>query len=203
MTPNLIFNPPPVNAVHLTDDQFGALLAARAGSGSGDDTAAEAHLRSCALCTAELEGLRESFSIFREASLACANTVYEDREARTEGKSRDWVAAAQRPQLLHPAFWAAAAAMLLTAILLPLQLRRPTAAISVAAHSSVSSGESDEALLEDVNRDLSASVPSPMQALADPTGSEDSALLQMPVATSDTNSSAPSAAALTSAQRKN
>jgi hypothetical protein len=42
--------------------------------------------------------------------------------------------------------------------------------------------ESDEALLEDVDRELSASVPAPMQALADPTG-EDSAQPPMQSAT--------------------
>jgi hypothetical protein len=200
MTPILSFNSLQASAFHLTDDQLAALLAAGAGSCRGNDSAAETHLLSCELCTAELEGMRESLSIFREASVACANTVY---EGRLDGKSREWVAKAQRPQMLHPAFWAAAAAMLLTAVLLPLQMRRPAAAISGATHSPTSSGESDEALLEDVNRDLAASVPSPMQALVDPTGREDSALLQMPIENSDSIAIAPSAATLTSAQRKN
>jgi hypothetical protein len=206
MTPDLSCTPHPRlgNALHLTDDQFAALIAEASGVHFGDDAAAEAHLVSCELCTAELNGLRESLSIFREAGVACANTVYADRAA---GKSREWVVAAQRPRLLHPAFWAAAAAMLLTAVLLPLQVRRQAAAVSFAsnatAQGATSSRESDEALLEDVNRDLSASVPSPMQALVDPTGGEDSALLLAPAETSDPIAIAPSTAVPTSVQRKN
>jgi hypothetical protein len=46
---------------------------------------------------------------------------------------------------------------------------RSAPAVSAAASDSAS--ESDEALLEDVDRDTSASVPAPMQALADPTDS--------------------------------
>jgi hypothetical protein len=57
--------------------------------------------------------------------------------------------------------------------ILPLEMRwqrnvaAPKAAATVA---SARSAESDEALLEDIDRELSASVPAPMQALADPTG---------------------------------
>jgi hypothetical protein len=206
MTPDLFCNPHPHlgNDPHLTDDQFAALLASPGGSPGGNDAAAEAHLVSCELCTAELDGMRESLSFFRDASVACANTVYADQ---VEGKPREWVVAARRPQLLHPAFWAAAAAMLLTAVLLPLQLHRQAAAVPFAsnatAQGATSTRESDEALLEDVNRDLSASVPAPMQTLADPTGGEDSALLLTPIETSGPIAIAPSGATLTSAQRKN
>jgi hypothetical protein len=60
----------------------------------------------------------------------------------------------------------------------------PSVAISVADRPV----QSDEALLEDVNREISASVPTPMQALADPT---------VAVASVDTGSSV-----TTSTQRK-
>ena len=71
-----------------------------------------------------------------------------------------------------------AASVILVAGVLPLELRwqRPEAApISVATTASAHTAESDEALLEDINRELSASVPAPMQALVDPTGDSDSA----------------------------
>jgi hypothetical protein len=47
--------------------------------------------------------------------------------------------------------------------------------------------ESDEALLEDVNREESASVPAPMQTLADPTDSvaSTSADIETSIQTSD------------------
>jgi hypothetical protein len=182
------------HACHLTDDQLADLLTATSSAQARCETTAGAHLLACELCAAELDGLRESISLFKEASVACASTVLADR---TAGQPRQWVVPAQRPYLVYPAVWVAAAAMLLTAVLLPMQLRRPAAATSVASHTTVSSGESDEALLEDVNRDISASVPSPMQALVDPTGGEDSALLQMPVQTSDPIAIVPPSTALT------
>jgi hypothetical protein len=67
--------------------------------------------------------------------------------------------------------------------ILPLEMRWQRAVSTTAAASESSAAaagaiakvaESDEALLEDVDRELSASVPAPMQALADPAG-EDSA----------------------------
>jgi hypothetical protein len=203
MTTHLTSSFGDATVAHLTDDQLSELLAVGSGHRSGDDAATEAHLATCKLCAGELAELRESFSIFREATVACANNAYEDRKAHADGESLDWVAAAQRPQMLHPAFWTAAAAMLLTAVLLPLQLRPHAAVNPVTTHSSPGSGESDEALLESIDRDLSASVPTQMQALADPSGNSDPTLLQMSIQSSNLIASAPSVAVPTSAQGKN
>jgi hypothetical protein len=52
-------------------------------------------------------------------------------------------------------------------------------------YKSEAESESNEALLEDVNRDLSASVPTPMQALADPTTGALSTAIESPTQTSD------------------
>jgi len=204
MTPSLASNreylsPGHASAAHLTDERLATLLAAKPGRCNGDEAVAEAHLLSCERCATEFGELRESLSLFRETSVACANTVL---AGRTAGRHREWVVPARSPHPVHPAFWVAAAAMLLTAVLLPMQLRRHAVPSSIAMNHAVSSGESDEALLEDVNRDLSASVPSPMQALVDPTGGDDSALLLTPIPTSDPIAITPSVT-LTPVQRKN
>jgi anti-sigma factor RsiW len=149
-----------------------------------DISQAEAHLLVCEQCAAELASLREAISLFREASNA-----YADEELRSRPR---WILPARRShsQSLVPAYWVAAAAMFLTA-LLPLQVMRrhthapPAAGVSsVAASNAASNAQSDEALLEDVNSEISASVPTSMQALADP--SDDASTAS--IATSDTTS---------------
>jgi hypothetical protein len=170
MTPPLALKPviTPLDG-HLTEEQFGELIAAAAGPTAGT-TPAETHVRDCEQCAAELASLRECLCLFREAS-----TAYADRELR--GVPQVILPARRRllffPEL-RPAYLAAAAAAIFLAALLPIQMHRqrvphpaPVAAVTVAAAPA----ESDEALLEDVNDEVSASVPASMQALADPTAS--------------------------------
>jgi anti-sigma factor RsiW len=160
------------NSPHLSETQMGDLLAAE---GAGD-AATEAHLHACTACTAEVAEMRASLVLFREAS-----TAYADRELRRAADPRATVRTVRRHHM-QPAYWVAAIA-LLTAGTLSLEVQRHTAAAhaatAAAAAQSVSvqtppkaqaGTESDEALLEAINRDLSDSVPTPMQALADPTG---------------------------------
>ena len=47
-------------SAHLSGEQFGELLARSAGSPEPSDALAEAHLRICEQCSAELAALRES-----------------------------------------------------------------------------------------------------------------------------------------------
>lgn len=152
---------------HLTEEQFGELIAESPGTNTERVTAA-AHLRDCEQCAAELASLQECLSLFREAS-----TAYANRELR--GVPRV-VLPARRRLLFFPGFkpaYLAAAAALVLAALLPMQLlhrRAPHPAPAVATKAAPAAAESDEALLEDVNDDVSASVPASMQELADPTG---------------------------------
>jgi hypothetical protein len=168
--------------MHLSSEQMGELLD-RAFSGGeavrGDtatETVAEAHLRECAVCAAEFASLRETLSLFQEASIAHADREFGRMQLpamhRLAGRRAAYTA-------LEPMLWLAAAGLLLAA-LLPMELRwqhalRGGAGVAVttsngAGSSSTSNSNADEALLEDINRDLTASVPAPMQALADPTG---------------------------------
>jgi anti-sigma factor RsiW len=165
---------------HLTGEQFGELMAGTTEAAGGELALAEAHLLVCEQCAAELASLREAICFYREASIA-----YADEELRQRPR---WIlpARSSSPRSLVPAYWVAAAAMLLTA-LFPLQvMRRHSVAPAAASVSSVAAGnnagrdagrdaQSDEALLEDVNSEISASVPTSMQALADP-GNDDTAV---------------------------
>jgi hypothetical protein len=145
---------------HLTEDQFGELFLATAGRGSSD---AEAHLLLCEQCAAELAILRESLSFFRQASSA---------HAENELRLMPPMAVRRRAlPFVEPAYMVAAAALFLAA-LLPMQALHRFVARPVPVVASVATGqpaESDQALLEDVDREASLSVPASMQALADPT----------------------------------
>jgi anti-sigma factor RsiW len=148
---------------HLTEEQFGELLAPSAET--SDRTNAEAHIASCPQCSAELASLQDSLLVFRKATGAFAES-----ELR---RLPQWSASripARRP-MLQPAFWAAAAGLLLAAIL-PLQMFHRHAApppATVAVTTPDRPTVSDEALFESVNCEISEAVPTPMQALADPT----------------------------------
>ncbi len=151
---------------HLTEDQFGELLAASAPAADSNSSPIDAHLLSCAQCASELATLRESLALFRHATSNYADSQLHLMPIALP--SRRIVS-----PILEPAWFVAAAAILLLAIL-PTQIarlhplqQRLTSAAAVANNSS----ESDEALLDDVDRYTSASVPAPMQALADPTTS--------------------------------
>ena len=160
----------PPNNHHLTEEQFGELLAPS--TETSDRALAEAHIASCEQCSAELASLRDSLSLFRTATGAFAENEF--RRLPQWSASREPV---RRP-LFQPAYWAAAAALLLAA-LLPLQMfhRHPPASPVVAAVTTPDRpAESDEALFESVNSEISEAVPSPMQALADPTSSTTSSL---------------------------
>jgi len=152
---------------HLTSDQMSDLLVSGTVTQTGAE-AAEAHLRTCAACSAELAGLRDALSLFQQASIDHADRDF----ARLKHPAYP-VLPAHRPYS-QTLFWVAASAVLIAGIL-PLEMHwqrtvSTPPAVTATAFAHTPESESDEALLEDINRELSASVPAPMQALADPTG---------------------------------
>jgi anti-sigma factor RsiW len=142
----------------------------------------EDHLRACPLCAAELRSLQSSLSNFHTAT-----TRFADQElARLRSRAPRMQFATLVPQRLalvsqrrdrlyrSPLLWACAAALLVSATastLVPSALhhqhRATTAAIAPLRQSSPAP-ESDQALLDEVDDDLSSSVPSAMQPLSDP-----------------------------------
>ena len=152
---------------HLTHDQLCDLLLAPQQNDARTSTTQD-HLRNCYACSAELATLTTSLSGYRETAHAVAQRDFTPlpRTAPTPLLAHH--------SLLHPVYWAIAATALVVA-LLPFTTPRhpsvvqpqPTRATAPVAGTA----ESDAALLEDINNDLSASVPPPMQPLADPTPS--------------------------------
>jgi len=157
---------------HLTSDQISDLLACGL-SPQDEDANAAAHLRDCAECTAEFNNLREAISLFQEASTAYADNEF--KHLQRLGRPASPVLPAHRtyPQTL---FWVAASAVLMAGIM-PLEMRwqQTLSAPAVSGAGAIAgAADSDEALLADIDRELSASVPAPMQALVDPTGEDSS-----------------------------
>jgi anti-sigma factor RsiW len=152
---------------HLTEEQFGELLSASARGPALYRSLAEAHAQSCEQCAAELASLRECLLLFREAS-----TAYADNELRYMPQVKLPARRRMFLPVIEPGYWVLAAAAIFLVALLPMQtLRQHTVPPAAAVAASISSApaESDEALLEDVSREASASVPAAMQTLADPT----------------------------------
>lgn len=154
----------PLTTPHLTHEQLCDLIIAEPGISTSASEAARDHLRACLLCTAELQNLRASLSLFRNATHSYARHQY---TKPTVNKA----SIAPSPRFSsHVLYWAAAAVVAI-AVALPIGLHRqhsPTPS-PAAAVVSPQTTESDEALLEGIAQDLSTDVPSPMRPLADPT----------------------------------
>jgi hypothetical protein len=131
-----------------------------------DPDVVQEHLRACLVCSAELSSLRDSVSHFRDASVSYA------RQEFAQSYAQRWSIAPPHSYLSQPLYWTAAAVVFVAA-LFPLSMHRQrplSPATATAAAASSQTTESDEALLADIDQKVSADVPSPMEALADPTG---------------------------------
>jgi hypothetical protein len=133
---------------------------------NSDSDVVHEHLRACLICSAELRSLRDSLSHFRDASVSYARQEFAQSYAQRSS------IAPPHSFLSQPLYWAAAAVVFVAA-LFPLSMHRqhPASPViqTVARSASRQTTESDEALLADIDRKLSADVPSPMEPLADPT----------------------------------
>ena len=150
---------------HLTAEQFGGFV--ERGT-SGDGSREERHLQECQQCREELNSMREALALFRESAAAFAEREF----ARKRPVSARTLVAARRG--FSPGLAWAAAGLLVIAAALPVELARYARQSPEVTHTTGSAApthESDEALLEDINREVSASVPASMQALEDPTAS--------------------------------
>jgi hypothetical protein len=148
--------------LHLSHEQLCDLIFADLPEERGDDSdIVHQHLRACLICSAELKNLRDSLSLFREASVSFARQEYAQAHLR-----RSSIAPSNRV-LTQPLYWAAAV-LVLVAALFPLSMRRQDAAVPAAktAQSTSASAESDAALLADIDQTLSTDVPAPMEPLA-------------------------------------
>lgn len=160
--------------LHLTHEQLCDLILAdsalQAEGGSSkdrnpDSDVIEAHLRACLICSAELKSLLDSLAHFRDASVSYARQEFAQSYARRSS------IAPPHSYLSQPLYWTAAVVVFVAA-LFPLSMHRQRpiyhGATTIAA-SSPQTTESDAALLADIDQEISADVPAPMQPLADPT----------------------------------
>lgn len=164
---------------HLTDDQFGELV--ERGALEIGNAAAEAHLRTCKQCSAELTSMHEALALFRETTSAFAEREF----ARTRRVQANRLVPAYHS--FSPGLAWAAAGLLVIATALPLSLRHKAPPAPSASHPAAPAAPapiSDEALLDDINREVSAPIPASMQALENPTGS--ASLLETDAQTSST-----------------
>jgi hypothetical protein len=138
------------------------------------------HLRQCLICSAEFEVLRSSVAGFQASSEALANRELARRSLPVPFRS---VFASRSRGYATPAFFWAATAVLALAVLPfgivhslnPFASPKPQPiAQSHATATPASTTESDEALLDSINQELSADVPTPMQPLAGAAASETS-----------------------------
>jgi hypothetical protein len=153
--------------LHLTHEQLcDVILADSSLPREGTSAVVHDHLHACLHCSAELESLRASLSLFREAASSYAGQHFV-RSCMKTGSI-----APPHQYLTQPLYWAAAA-VLLVAASFPVNLyRQQHAALPAAATAAVATSNtavSDEALLEEVDQTVSADVPSPMEPLSDPT----------------------------------
>ncbi len=150
----------------IGDPQDGALLA------SGLPEAQQEHLRDCLICASELDLMRSSVAGFHDASVAIADRELARRPIRPRFAS---IYGAQPRGLITFAFVWATAALVIAAII-PMGLlnprlnpmNSPDTTVTQPATTSEAQSDSDAALLDGIDQDLSAAVPTPMQPLAGP-----------------------------------
>jgi hypothetical protein len=143
---------------HLTNEQFVTLLLS---SGAGHP-----HLRSCELCASQLEGLRSSIGDLRDASVIAAERHYRaavrDRAVRQRTPHRPrfaWAITALAGVLFIGAPFAAKFGTFRS------PAHPPVAVATVTPPANAASNLSDDQLLNNIDSDLSASVPSPLLPL--------------------------------------
>jgi hypothetical protein len=167
---------------HLTHEQLcDVLLATEAAIEDATHEARQQHLDSCLICASELDLLRTSVTGFRAVSIAVAGRALARRPLEVPVSA---LSGSRNPRYISPTFFWAATAVLFAAVL-PLGLYHQNlnpflkphvvAPVSTTSTTPTHTLEADEALLEGINQDLSAAIPSPMQPLADPARSTASA----------------------------
>jgi hypothetical protein len=135
------------------------------------------HLRDCLICASELDLMRSSVAGFHDASTAIADRELARRPIRP--RFAPIYGAQQRGLITLAFFWATAA--LVVAAVIPLGMLNPrfnpmlrTDTSVQPATTSEAQFDSDAALLDGIDQDLSAAVPTPMQPLAGPSAEPES-----------------------------
>jgi len=145
---------------HLTAAQLDGILI-------GDtNSAALAHIESCPTCAAELDTTRSSITLFGEALTSMAQN---ERSRLAPRPTLIDSFSAKRPIRRLTATLALAASVAIVATVVPFGHLMPPPAVKTPPPVPVSSVQSDEALLNEIDQQLSASVPAALAPLEDPT----------------------------------
>ena len=148
--------------IHLTDEQIYDLLDPAA------NTAAQTHLQTCGQCQAEIANLRASLANFRSAAISLA-AMTAPNLPRVAAPIQSWFCGSK----VWAASFAAATAVLALSISVLHPLHHTTEAnpTSGSASKAAFSTESDDALLDSIQLDLSTSIPPSLEPLSVPAAS--------------------------------
>lgn len=149
---------------HLNEEQFYSLLDAPANDTPASEMPAQRHLAECAHCRAEFTELQASLAGFRHVTTSLATPPPALRRR----------VPAPQPMFYIFSRHSIAASFATALVLLGVSLsvvhphRNAATTPTTNATTEVATTLSDEALLDGINRDLSASVPPSLQPLALP-----------------------------------
>ena len=157
---------------HLTDEQMYDLIDPKLNQAPNADS--HLHLLDCADCSAELSSLRASVVNFRAAATNLAAAESPALASRSMSSSL-------RTHTSRPRIWAASLAMATVLLAVSVSVIHPRAtppktdgvAAAVAPQVVPATAESDEALLDGIQRDLSTPIPPSLEPLAVPAASSD------------------------------
>ncbi len=150
---------PSLTEQHLSGEQLYSLLEDSAGSSAST----RLHLNSCSACQSEFGTLRNSLSNFRTAATGYA-------AVHTPALARRVASAPSRSSWMTRPIWAASFASAMAVLGVSLAVMHPhtvtrVAETPVTTSAAVQPEESDEALLDGIQRDLSTSVPPSLEPL--------------------------------------
>jgi anti-sigma factor RsiW len=143
---------------HLTDEQMYELL------DRNPNAQAQSHLQSCAGCRSEVSSLRASLLDFRAAATSFAAAEVPPLAART---------VAPRAHSFRMQIWAAsltaATALLALSIAVVHPVKAPVNGVTTTTSTQpAATTESDDALLDGIQQDLSTNIPPPLEPLEVP-----------------------------------
>jgi hypothetical protein len=163
------------NGRHLNAEEMDGLLYAP------ETAAAEVteHVQRCAACASEVAAMRDALGLFREAMTGTAEAAV--RRWEPVAPALLWKGDKRGGKVFRPVpgYFALAATVALVAVLIPLErpVRRPVAATVVETvapgAASPATQDSDNVLLEEIDQQVSESVPTALEPLEYPADASD------------------------------
>ena len=154
-----------MNGDHLTSRQLDCLLI-----GDTDNTAT-AHIATCETCAAEVATMRSSIAMLSDSLTGMSDHARLRRNLLAGMQGERLVTPARTwPRMISTFALAGSVAILAAVVPLSHLMHPPTPAAPVITQTH--SVESDEALLNEIDQQLSTNVPEALAPLEDPTGTQ-------------------------------